>query len=145
MISRDRARETYRAHNMRVTPQRLAVVDELIGDTSHPTADEVATRVTAKMEGVSLSTIYKTLNELVELGLIKRVEGKGSGNEAAHFDPNMSAHGHLHCKRCGRVIDLDLTRNCSIDIAELEREHSLRVTHLEIEATGICSYCKEEE
>lgn len=145
MISRDRARETYRAHNMRVTPQRLAVVNELVGDTSHPTADEVATRVTAKMEGVSLSTIYKTLNELVELGLIKRVEGRGAGNEAAHFDSNMEAHGHLHCKRCGRIVDLDLTRNCSIDIAELEREYSLCVSHIEIEASGICSHCTEEK
>lgn len=145
MISRDRARETYRAHNMRVTPQRLAVVDELIGDTTHPTAEDVAGRVKAKMEGVSLSTVYKTLNELVELGLIKRVEGKGAGNEAAHFDPNVVTHGHLHCRQCGRIVDLELTKNCLVDSAELEKEHAVRIENIEIEANGICSNCIEEE
>lgn len=141
MISREKAREVYRAHNMRVTPQRLAVVDELIGDTTHPTVDVVARRVMQKMQGISLSTVYKTLNELVELGLINRVEGKGPGKEAAHFDPNTEVHGHLHCQTCGRILDLGLSGNCEVNVEGLEKEHDIHVDGVEIEMVGTCKYC----
>ena len=142
MISRDLARETYRAHQMRVTPQRLAVVDELEGDTTHPTADEVAKRVKQRMQGISLSTIYKTLNELVDLGLIKRVEGVGSENAATHFDPNTDMHGHLHCRKCGHIVDIEIDDRYHDGIKGLEKKYKVEVENLQVEMTGVCWACK---
>lgn len=141
MISREIARDKYRAHNMRLTPQRLAVVDELVGDTSHPTADEVAKRVMAKFPGVSLSTIYKTLNELVDFGLVRRVEGRGSGNEAAHFDPNNEIHGHIHCKKCGCIEDFEIFDGYISDIERVEEVLHVKVESAYVELIGKCKNC----
>ena len=142
MVSREIARETYRAHNMKATPQRLAVVDELVGDISHPTADEIARRVMAKMQGVSLSTIYKTLNELVDLGLVKRLEGRGNGNEAAHFDPHTNFHGHVHCKKCGRIVDFEISDGYKDGIAKVEKALAVEIESMHVEFVGMCRTCQ---
>lgn len=141
MITREMARDTYRAHNMRVTPQRLAVVEELSKAFHHPTAEDVARSVKANMPGVSLSTIYKTLNELVDLGLVKRVESRGSG-EPTRFDPNTDVHGHLHCTQCGRVLDIDIPDGYAETIKSYAKKHGISVEEMQLELTGICQDCR---
>ncbi len=107
MQSPDELATRIRAQGMKVTPQRLAVIEALYGDGSHPTADVVWDRVRERMPTVSLRTVYQALNDLVELGEVEMVE---LGNGAARFDPNLDPHDHFVCHNCERVYDVMSTR-----------------------------------
>jgi Fe2+ or Zn2+ uptake regulation protein len=75
----------------------------LEGNTQHPTAEAIHERVREVMPTVSLTTVYKTLNELVHAGELKRFDVDG----VSHFDPNTAPHGEAVCLRCGLIVDVD--------------------------------------
>lgn len=104
MIESAQACARLRASGLRLTPQRRAVIDALVGDASHPTADEVASRLAERVPGISLSTVYKVLHELSELGLVRELAMQG----ATRFDPAEEDHIHVSCGRCGAVHDAPL-------------------------------------
>jgi len=95
--------EVFRAQGLKVTPQREAVFRALVDNGSHPTAESVHAAVTAEMPSVSLRTVYQVLNDLTRMGEIHALE---LGTGAARFDPNVDAHHHLVCTRCGKVRDV---------------------------------------
>lgn len=95
----------FRERGLKITPQRLAVFAVLEGNDRHPTAESVYAEVSAQMPGISLRTVYQTLNDLVAMGEIRSVD-LGAG--AVRFDPNQSDHHHLVCERCGLVRDIAL-------------------------------------
>ena len=103
LMDRDRALRVLRESGMRLTPQRRAVIDVLSGDTTHPFAEDVASRVATKMPGVSLSTVYKTLHEFAALGLIHELGSSG----AMRFDAEPEPHAHVECPICLAVEDFD--------------------------------------
>ena len=93
-----------RAEGLKVTSQRLLIYRHLWGNTSHPTAEQVYEDVRQTLPTLSLTTVYKALNELVDLGEIARIE---LGDGVARFDPNTNHHIHARCTHCGSVLDLD--------------------------------------
>ncbi len=97
---RTRCREA----GMNITPQRSAVYKALIGALDHPTPDDLFVAVRADMPEISLATIYKSLEALKKLGVVREVARLG---EARRFDANLDHHHHMICTRCGRVSDLD--------------------------------------
>src|SRR5690349_14751889 len=107
--------DALRSRGMRVTPQRLEIHDALARLGRHATADEVLREVRATQPGLSLPTVYATLELLVELGAARRVD---AGPGAALYDPRADAHAHLVCTRCGRVEDVEL----ALDEAALLRD-----------------------
>lgn len=107
MRSPDDLTALFRASNLKVTPQRLAVFGALHGDDSHPTAEIVHARVREQMPTVSLRTVYQALNDLVELGEVRAVS---VDNGAVRFDPNNTGHDHFVCRDCGRVSDVCASR-----------------------------------
>ena len=85
------------------TPQRIAVVKCIMGNKSHPTADEVFASARKKCPTVSRATVYNTLNLLVERGLI----GMQTIKEGAIvFDPNVRKHHHFIDDDTGAVYDI---------------------------------------
>ena len=92
-----------RAHGLRVTAQRVVIHDVLRSAGRHLTADQVRDAVLQRLPGVSLPTVYATLELLEELGLVRRVHTPS----ALLFDPRGAEHAHVLCRRCGRVEDLD--------------------------------------
>src|SRR5919202_2411728 len=107
-----------RGRGMRVTPQRLLIHRALRQLGRHATADEVLQRVRAGQPGLSLPTVYATLELLVELGAARRV-GAGSGAEL--YDPRTDAHAHLVCERCGAVEDAELGVDTGALVASARR------------------------
>ena len=85
------------------TPQRVAIVRELAGDLTHPTAQELYERLRPSMPTMSFATVYNTLDALARARLIApRALSPG----ATRFDPNVRPHGHAVCDRCGAVADV---------------------------------------
>ena len=92
-----------RAAGLKLTPQRLAVVRALAGDTSHPTAQELLERLRPGLPTMSFATVYNTLDALRAAGLCSALSlSPGSGR----FDPNMTPHHHAVCDGCGAVSDI---------------------------------------
>ncbi len=92
-----------RERGRRLTRQRAAIWDVLIAEPdAHLSAEEVVERVRESLPGVNASTIYRTLDVLVEDGLVRRAD---LGGDRAYYEP---AHEHLHhhliCERCGAVV-----------------------------------------
>lgn len=86
--------------------QREAIMDYLRHTKDHPTADMVYTHVQMLYPNVSLGTVYRNLNLLVEEGEILRLP---YGNDCDRFDANVMPHYHFVCNCCKQVLDLNTT------------------------------------
>lgn len=89
--------------DLRLTPQRRAVLDVLRDATDHPTAQEVFERVRPHSPGIGFATVYRTLNLLVASGHALELD---LGESSARYDANTAPHDHLVCDGCGRAVDL---------------------------------------
>src|SRR6516165_789040 len=104
MQSPDALTDLFRTNGRKITAQRQCIFRALEDDVTHPSAERVHEKVRRNMPNVSLKTVYKTLNELAELGAISVLD---VGTGSARFDPNVeSTHHHLVCRSCGKVRDL---------------------------------------
>ena len=135
------AASTLRSSGHRVTSQKEAVIRYLEGNTSHPTAEEVALALHGKHPTISLSTIYKTLNELADLGLIQRLDSMGS----LRFDPSHHDHGHLVCKNCGVVVDIPLDSRDYSPLLSAARASAGEVDAITVTYHGLCCDCLAEQ
>mgnify|MGYP001827802766 CR=1 FL=1 len=98
-----RLREALEATGHRFTEQRAAVYRFLSGTTSHPNADEVFQEVRGQVPGISLATVYKSLETLVNCGLASKLT---YSDGSARYDARMDPHHHARCVSCGRVMDV---------------------------------------
>lgn len=137
MLEMESAVARLRDAGMRMTPQRRAVLLALEGNRTHPLAEEVATTVSASMPGVSLSTVYKTLHELVDLGLLQRLDLPGG----MRFDPEVASHAHLVCSACGSVVDVELPARISASLAEAAAGCGASVESVHVDLRGTCGAC----
>lgn len=140
--------ERLRGAGYRLTPQRLAVIEALVASHSHPTAYEIYTQVQARYPMLGLATVYKTLDMLKSLG---EVVETGFGPGGARYEPNLTPHANLVCRKCGRVVDLDLVAPGAAtpfpDAAVAARAAGLGFTIQggHIEYFGECSACRQTE
>ncbi len=124
----------------RLTPQRIMVVDALHSAEKHISAEEIFELVRAKYPYANISTVYRTLELLKELGLAAEIS-IGDGIMRYHAREN-SRHHHLVCTNCGCLIDLPEHELAPLkDI--LEKNHSFKadINHLAI--FGQCSACRK--
>lgn len=96
--------ERVRQAGGRVTTQRRIVLEALVDAQPHPSADDVAERIGRVAPEIHLSTVYRTLNTLTELGVITHVH-LDHGRSVYHFADD--AEPHLVCRGCGAVAHLD--------------------------------------
>ncbi len=95
--------EGLRGAGLKLTPQRLAIVEAFADDPTHPTAQEIFERLRRRLPTMSFATVYTTLDTLAAAGLCA-VRALSPG--PARFDPNVAPHGHAVCDSCGALIDL---------------------------------------
>jgi Fur family transcriptional regulator, ferric uptake regulator len=92
-----------RAQGYRLTPQRQLVL-EAVAELGHATPDEIVTAVRRTASGVNISTVYRTLELLENLGLVTHTHlGHGAPTYHAATDDD---HVHLVCRMCGRVTEV---------------------------------------
>jgi Fur family peroxide stress response transcriptional regulator len=128
--------DALRAAGLKLTPQRLAVLECLSGDETHPTAQELHERLRKKHPTMSVATVYNTLSALDAIGYCRRIELGGS----SRFDPNVELHDHALCERCGAMRDVAP----SPSQAQPERLRALpgwEVSRVERIYRGLCARC----
>ena len=129
-----------RSSGLKLTPQRLAIVRELVGDPTHPTAQELFERLRPVLPGMSFATVYNTLDTLAEKGLCCAL---ALAPGPTRFDANMSPHDHLVCDRCGLVRDVHRTSGPEGAGAGVAPADGFCVRAIEQIYRGLCSACAE--
>lgn len=130
--------EMLRKRGYRLTPQRYMILNVIQEADEHLSIDQILERVQQHNPQVSLSTIYRTLELLRELGLVRENRLPG---ELPHYEvADGQAHHHLVCRRCRAIIHLDetLLGNLPAQLAEQQRFHDIT---LDLVATGYCDAC----
>jgi Fe2+ or Zn2+ uptake regulation protein len=126
-----------RERGQRVTPQRLVIARVLEEMQRHATAEVVFSEVARRMPGVSLPTVYATLELLEELRLIRRVATEGG---AVVFDPRTDEHHHLACRRCGAIFDVDAEVEAGA-LLEAARGAGFTPDDTHVVVRGLCAAC----
>lgn len=98
--------------SLKYSRQRESIKNYLVSTTEHPTADTVYVHVKTLFPNISLGTVYRNLNLLVEQNEAVKVE---CGDGLDHFDAVCEPHYHFICNQCKRVMDLDLPSLSHID------------------------------
>lgn len=126
-----------RARGLRMTPQRLAIVSEVMRASGHISPAAIARRVESEMPGVNPSTVYRTLALLEEVGVLQHSHLETG---AEYHRSEDAQHVHLTCHRCGRDDALSLEEAARLH-SLIRRHHGFEpdLTHFAI--TGLCAEC----
>ncbi len=140
-MSLDMLIELLRQSGRKVTPQRRAILEQLVQDDTHPTAEEIYQRIAQTMPDVSRATVYNTLHELVALGVLAEVQDLGENR--LRYDTHMDIHHHLFCTRCHALVDIH---------REFERLHltpeeaaGYQILKHQVTFYGLCPECQKRE
>ena len=128
-------RTILRQNGQRLTPQREAVYQAL-SVLDHPTAEELYLATRPRLQGLSLATVYNTLEMLVTCGLADKLTGSGP----ARYESAVAPHGHLRCRQCATV------ENLSLFTAQDARLHlpipqDFTVQSVSLTVEGLCARC----
>ncbi len=122
---------------LKITTQRLAIINALVDNRNlHPGATLIYDEARKKAPHVSLSTVYATLKEFCENGLIKQLEFDRMENR---YDVDPSDHINLVCKRCSAIIDFQIPK--TIEAKDIARKTGFVVTDIRMEYSGYCRDC----
>lgn len=134
----DQLTTVLRERGQRVTTQRLVLHRLLRELDRHVSAEDLARAAERDLPGLSLPTVYATLDLFEELGVVKRVSRAGGGPTL--YDPRAEPHHHLRCSRCGRLEDLDSPIDTKAALRAAKRA-GYTPERAEITVVGLCSRC----
>jgi Fur family ferric uptake transcriptional regulator len=137
---RDIFRKYLERHGLKLTAERQAVFDQLFARHEHVEADEILVRLRARGKKISRATIYRTLELLVDSGIVGRVRIREIGYRYERLRAG-EHHDHLICNECGRVIEFFEPRIESLQDEVCDRYgfHSISHSH---QMRGICRQCR---
>lgn len=140
-VSVDSVVALVREHGMRITPQRRAIIAEVMSARGHINPVAVAQRVQERVPGVNPSTIYRTLDLLEQLGVVSHAHLESGAEYHKRAD---SEHVHLSCFRCGSDDSLSMAEADRLKRV-IMRHHGFQpdLTHFAI--SGLCEKCQRAE
>jgi Fur family ferric uptake transcriptional regulator len=136
------ARELLAAKGLRVTRQRLQVLETLADERDDATAQQIHARLRGRGQRIGLATVYRTLALLGELGVVDSLAH--TPGELCYRLCGDGHHHHLVCSNCHRVVELV---DCEIDawLDEVAKDHGFVATGHQLEVTGVCAACRAEK
>lgn len=129
----------YKGKGFKLTPQRMAILKFLEGNTDHPTAENIYKEIKKKYPTVSFATVYNTVQALKERGEILEIT---IDPERKHFDPNPEPHHHIMCTRCKKIGDIFVDYSEALKLPEPVLEE-YKTTGNHIDFYGICKECRQ--
>ena len=132
-----------RDNNLKVTKERLMLLDELFNSTGHLDADSLLFQLRNQGKRVSRATIYRTLDLLVQCGLARKSRLGREHYVYERVTPG-KRHDHMVCTGCGRIIEF-----YDADLDERQRqvclEHNFRPSFYSLQIQGLCAECQRSE
>lgn len=130
----------WREKGLKLTPQRLAILKYLEGNTSHPTAEDIFRAIKKRYPTVSFATVYNTISSLKELGEVFELT---IDPERKHYDPNTNPHHHVVCTVCEKIGDVFVDYSEALKLpSEVLGEFTLTGNHVDF--YGVCRDCSNE-
>ncbi len=125
-----------KTNNIKVTPQRIAII-ELMDQYGHISVRDIFAKIKANFPTLSLATVYKNINAMLESNFIKelKIVGHDSKYELVKED-----HSHMICNECGKVEDIDLETKTLITDAKKISNYSIDESNIQL--FGICPECR---
>lgn len=128
---------TLKEKGLKLTPQRMLIVDIIHDAKGHLTAEEIIGHVNSRMPGVNKSTIYRTLALLEQAGCVYKSE---VGDEFIYHHAEEGHHHHLVCSRCGKTIDCDEDLFAPVQTS-LGEKYNFQADFKHIIMSGVCGEC----
>jgi Fur family ferric uptake transcriptional regulator len=136
----------------RLTIPRRAILDVLSKTTEHPSAEEIYLQVHKVYPAIGLTTVYRTLELLVQNGLVFKFDfGDGRARyELTESPKSMGHHHHLVCTGCRRIIDYTDFINEEIDLLTrtekgLSKKYRFKIADHLIQFYGLCEKCQAKK
>jgi len=122
-------------HNLKVTPQRLEIVDILYKD-GHINTDDLYKKLKSKFPSLSLATVYKNINTMCNNFFMSEVK---LPNMKSVYEITKAEHSHVVCTKCNSIIDIDLDTSSIFEQAKLKSSYDL--SDSAIVFNGTCPDC----
>ena len=127
-----------RQHNLKVTPQRTAILKHLLHSHAHPTAEMIFNDIVIEYPSMSLATVYKTLDTLTNERIITEFN---IGEDSNRYDSNRTPHAHFRCTCCSTVIDIELPNFFENIDEEVSKAYGIKIVDSEMSFYGNCQSC----
>ena len=135
-------RQVLKSAGLRMTSQRALILDIISQGREHLDADEVYQLARQRQPNLSLSTVYRNLQLLKRLGLVKELHFDESHH---HYEAKPSVeHHHLVCLDCGKVVEFGCALSQKMR-QEIARKKGFKVTGVEVHMTGYCARCRRKK
>ena len=131
--------EMLQHYGIRVSAQRIAVLEDIANCRKHPSAEEVYTKLSKSFHSLSRTTVYNSLHTLTEKGLLRELEIE-SGCIRYDIAHQSSPHSHFVCQKCGRITDMPMPDGIQ---GTIPPDYSIECVDVFIK--GICPECSRQK
>lgn len=132
------AQKTLQEHGISPSFQRIKILEYLMHNPIHPTADMIYQALNGQIPTLSKTTVYNTLKIFTEKGLLAPLS---VFENEVRYEYNNQPHIHFKCMRCGRLFDIEASFDCLRD-SEIDGH---KVTEHHVNLKGICRECRKKE
>ncbi len=129
--------QEYKSIGLKLTPQRLAILEYLKDNREHPSAADIYAAVSEKFPTMSFATVYNTLKALKDRDHVLELAIDGGKKR---YDPDTVRHHHLICTECRKIVDIFVEFDLNVPEAELNG-FEIRANHVDF--YGVCPQCRE--
>ena len=130
-----------RSRGLPLTIQRRAVFQAVVERDDHPTADQIFEGVNERILGISRTTVYRVLDTLLDLRVVRRV---GCTGTPIRFDGRTHRHDHVICRKCGRVADVETSDLEPLPLLE-EKPQGFQIEEYSVQFIGTCPQCQDSQ
>ena len=132
--------EMLREKGVKVTPQRLAIYENILANKEHLTVDQIYQEVQKKFPTLSLTTVYHTLHLLTKIELLQELR---CNNGISRYEPNKTPHINIICQNCGAISDYQ-SKNVENFLLQLKKELKTKLLGNHFEIQIICEKCRKQ-
>lgn len=123
-------------HHLKATPQRTAIA-EALDKYGHLSIDNLYTLLHKRFSSLSLATIYKNINIMLQNSLVTEVKLPG---HKSVYELTKESHAHLQCNKCNKVEDITLNMECILSQAKQKSNFTVKTSSLIL--SGLCENCR---
>lgn len=123
--------------NIRLSHQRLKVLEYVANHRCHPTVEQIYTDLHKEIPTLSKTTVYNTLSTLIKAGLVKLITIE---DNETRYDIVTKNHGHFKCEYCGTIYDFEI----NIDSFDSKDLNGFKINDKNVYFKGICPKCTNQ-
>ena len=127
-------------HKYKRSRQRERILNLLQNTNTHPTASWIYDELKKEFTNLSMGTVYRNINILIDQGLVNKIE---AGSSFDRFDANVSTHYHFICRECSSIDDLPMPINENLN-TEVSRLTNYQAERHRLDFYGVCPSCSAD-